>query len=153
MKKISQTLLLASFILFLIPTVLLAQMTTVKADKVNSRKGPGTKYSIKWEYGEGMPLKILQLNKNWVKVKDFENDTGWIHKSLVHYKPHVIVKANKNKKKKVNIRKGPSTKNPIVGEAYYGVVFETLDQKFGWIKVKHQTGLIGWVNEQLLWGY
>lgn len=152
MKKITRTLLLASIIL-LLPTLTLAKMTSVKGDNVNSRKGPGTKYSIKWEYGTGMPLKILQRNNNWVKIQDFENDTGWIHKSLLHYKPHVIVKANKNKNKKINIRKGPSTKNKVVGEAYYGVVFETLDQKSGWIRVKHETGLVGWVNEQLLWGY
>ncbi len=152
MKKIARTLLLVSIII-LLPTFLLAQMTTVKGDKVNSRKGPGTKYSIKWEYGQGMPLKILQRNKNWVKIKDFENDTGWIHKSLLHYKPYVIVKANKGKKKKINIRKGPSTKNRIVGEAYYGVVFETIEQKSNWIKVKHETGLVGWVSELLLWGY
>lgn len=152
MNKITITLLL-TIVIFLLPTILLAQMTTVKGDKVNSRKGPGTKYSIKWEYGNGMPLKILQRTKTWIKVQDFEKDTGWIHNSLLHYKPHVIVKANRSKKKKVNIRKGPSTKQTIVGEAFYGVVFETLDQKPGWIKVKHQTGLTGWVSKPLLWGY
>lgn len=152
MKKITISIFITALLL-IIPTLLLAQMTTVKGDKVNSRKGPGTKYTIKWEYGDGLPLKIIQHKKNWVKIKDFENDTGWIHKSLLHYNPHVIVKANRGKKKKINIRSGPSTKNKIIGEAFYGVVFQTVERKSGWIKVKHQTGLQGWVNENLLWGY
>jgi len=151
MKKKIAFALLFSFLL--LPSILMAQMTTVKGDNVNSRKGPGTKFSIKWEYGNGMPLKVLQREKDWIKIQDFEKDTGWVHNSLLHYSPHVIVKANRKKDKKINIRNGPGTQNKIVGEAYYGVVFETLERKSGWIKVKHETGLVGWVSEKLLWGY
>lgn len=135
------------------PTLGSAEMVTVRGDKINLRKGPATKYSVKWEYSDGFPLKVLQRKKNWVKVKDFENDTGWIHKKLVHYRPQVIVKANKNKDKKINIRKSPNTKSEIIGEAYYGVVFKTLKQRSGWVNVEHESGLIGWINGNLVWGY
>ncbi len=130
-----------------------AEMTSVKGDKVNLRKGPGTKYSILWEYGDGSTLRVVKKQGNWVKNRDFEKDSGWIHKSLLQYSPHVIVKVNKNNKGKINIRKGPGTANAVVGKAQYGVVLKTLQRKSGWIKVEHETGLTGWIKESLLWGY
>ena len=130
-----------------------AEMLSISKDGVNLRSGPGTKYEIKWEYGEGFPLRVVSKKGDWYKVKDFENDTGWIFKSLLSPDGHMIVKVNKNKNKKVNIRSGPGTKFNIVGKAYYGVVFRTLEQKSGWAKVKHDTGLVGWVKRSLLWGF
>lgn len=130
-----------------------AEMTSVKGDKINLRKGPGTKYSILWEYGNGYPLQVIKKQGNWVKIKDFEKDTGWIHKSLLQYSPHVVVKVNRNTNGKINIRKGPSTSKSIVGKAQYGVVFKTVKRKSGWINVEHESGLKGWIKESLLWGY
>jgi SH3-like domain-containing protein len=145
--------LLSSLLLFTIVSVATAEMISIKGDKINLRKGPGTKYSILWEYGNGYPLQIVKKNGNWIKVKDFEKDSGWIHKSLLNYNPHVIVKVNRRNMGKINIRKGPSTSQPIVGKAQYGVVFKTLNRKSGWINVEHESGLNGWIKESLLWGY
>jgi len=130
-----------------------AKMRSIDGEKVQLRSGPGTKYSSKWEYGNGFPLKVLSQKGSWVKVKDFENDTGWVFNKYLTPKPHMIVKVNKGKKKKINIRSGPGTKYKTVGRAYYGVVFETLGQKNGWAKVKHESGLTGWIKRSLLWGY
>jgi len=134
-------------------TIVHAGMTTVKADKVNLRKGPGKSYSILWEYGNGFPLKILKKKGDWVQVSDFENDKGWVHKSLLYYSPQVIVKVNRDSEKKINVRKRPGTSSTIIGKAYYGVVFKTLGKKSGWINVEHESGLSGWVKDSLLWGY
>lgn len=141
------------FILLFLVNAAAAEMVSIKGDKINLRKGPGTKYSILWEYGNGYPLQIVKKSGNWIKVKDFEKDSGWIHKSLLNYNPHVIVKVNRSSNGKINIRKGPSTSQPIIGKAQYGVVFKTLNRKSGWIHVKHESGLSGWIKESLLWGY
>lgn len=130
-----------------------AEMLSVTSDGVNLRSGPGTNYEIKWEYGKGFPLQVVTKKGDWYKVKDFENDSGWIYKSLLSKKSHMIVKVNKKSSKKVNIRSGPATNFQIVGKAYYGVVFETLLQKNGWAKVRHETGLEGWIKRSLLWGF
>ena len=142
-----------STFLILSVTSAMAEMISVKGNKINLRKGPGTKYSILWEYGDGYPLEIIQKKGNWIKVKDFEKDSGWVHKSLLNYSPHVIVKVNRNNNSKINIRKGPGTSEQIVGKAQYGVVFKTLTRKSGWINIEHESGLKGWIKENLLWGY
>lgn len=131
----------------------LAKMVSVIGDNVNLRSGPGTKYSVKWKYGSGFPLKVLEEKGGWLKVEDFEGDSGWLYEKLTSRNGHMIVKVHKNQNKKVNIRSGPSTKYKIVGKAYYGVVFKTIKQQNGWAHVKHDSGLEGWIKRSLLWGF
>ncbi len=152
MKKI---LLFIVFFLFIFSLSIsaLAEMVSVAGDNVNLRSGPGTKYSIKWKYGSGFPLQVLQEQGDWVQVEDFEKDSGWLSKKLTSSNGHMIVKVNKDENKKINIRSGPGTKYKIVGKAYYGVVFKTIKQQEGWAQVKHDSGLEGWIKRSLLWGF
>jgi len=128
-------------------------MVSVAGEKVNMRKGPSTKYAVKWELGKGFPLRVIGSQGNWLKVSDFESDVGWVYKKLVNRNPHLVVKVNKKSRKRANIRSGPGTKYKIVGKAEYGVVFKTLQRGDGWVKVQHEQGLTGWVKRSLLWGW
>jgi SH3-like domain-containing protein len=128
-------------------------MVSVAGEKVNMRKGPSTKYAVKWELGKGFPLRVIGSQGNWLKVSDFESDVGWVYKKLVNRNPHLVVKVNKKSQKRANIRSGPGTKYKIVGKAEYGVVFKTLQRGDGWVKVQHEQGLTGWVKRSLLWGW
>lgn len=142
-------LLQVVFLCFLFsPAHALAQMTSIKEDKVNMRAKPSTTSPILWELGEGFPLVVLKKKKYWLKVKDFEGDVGWVYRKLTSNRPHLIVK-----KDLVNIRKKPTSGSMLVGKAKYGVVFATLKQYKGWVKVKHQSGLTGWIRRDLLWGW
>ena len=147
------TALLLTFLMLFITIPVHGKMMTINGDKVNLRTGPGKTYSVKWEYGSGFPVKVVEKRGKWIKVKDFEGDTGWVHNSLLQNHPQMIVKVNKGQDKKINIRSKPGTKNKIIGKAYYGVVFETLSNKSDWVKVKHESGLTGWIKRSLLWGY
>jgi len=125
------------------------RLVSVAGERVNMRSGPGANHAVLWELGEGYPLKVLGTKGKWLKVADFEGDVGWVAAKLVNRKPHLIVK-----KPVVNIRSGPGTKYKLVGKANYGVVFKTLKQgRNGWVKVKHENGLSGWVKRTLLWGW
>lgn len=150
-----ETLVLSLVLLSLLlikPGDVRTEILAVQGDKVNLRNNPDQKADILWEYGNGFPLEILKSSGDWRMVKDFENDTGWIHKSLLKKAQQVIVKANKNEEIKINIRSGPGTNNPVIGHAYYGVVFSTVQRKGPWVQVHHDSGLTGWVKAELLWG-
>lgn len=151
-KQVTSLLTFSLFTLFSLSPAI-AKMASIQGVKVQLRSGPGTQYTAKWQYGDGFPFKIIDRKGKWIKIKDFENDTGWIYKKYTANTGHMIVKANKGKKRKINIRKGPATKYKVIGQAYYGVVFKTLEQKQGWAKVKHESGLTGWVKRSLLWGF
>jgi len=129
-----------------------AQILSVKGNNINLRVEPSTASTVKWQFSHGFPVQIIERKGDWVKVSDFEQDVGWIYGSLLSEKPYVIVRAHRNSKTKINIRKGPSTKTTVVGKAFYGVVFEVLEKKDNWVKVRHESGLEGWVSANLVWG-
>lgn len=135
------------------PDIGLSETLSIQGDKVNLRISPDQKSRTLWEYGNGFPLEVLKKQGDWVMVKDFENDSGWIHKSRLQKSHQVIVKANKNDEKTINIRSGAGTDHQIVGNAYYGVVFSALEKKGMWIQVRHESGLTGWVKLDLVWGF
>jgi SH3-like domain-containing protein len=146
--KYTKLLALATLFLFITTVAAHARMVSVAVSKLNLRSGPGTRYAVQWEYGKGVPLKVLQSKGSWSKVQDFENDVGWVYKKMVKRSPHMIVKG-----KRVNIRSGPGTNFKLIGKADYGVVFTTLKQESGWAKVKHENGLVGWIKRNLIWGW
>lgn len=141
-------LLFGIFVILFSVSVCHSRMVSIANEKVNLRSGPGKKYSVLWELGKGFPLQIVSSKGNWLKVTDFEKDTGWIYKKLITDKRHLIVK-----KKRVNIRNKPGKNSNIIGKANYGVVFRTLETKKGWAKIKHENGLTGWIKRDLLWGW
>jgi SH3-like domain-containing protein len=124
------------------------EMVSVDRPKVNMRSGPGTNYPILWELGQGYPLMVIGRQGSWLKVRDFENDEGWVYQPLVGKTAHLVVK-----ERIVNIRSGPGTRFRVVGQAKYGVVLRTMERGSGWVKVQHENGLTGWVSRSLLWGW
>ncbi len=127
-----------------------SQMVSIVRDNVNIRSGPGKKYQVLWELDLGMPLRIVETRGNWYKVSDFEGDVGWVYKTMVTRTPHLVVRKGVGR---VTIYSKPASSAKIVGQAESGVVFRTLDRKTGWAKVRHQSGLTGWIQRDLLWGW
>jgi SH3-like domain-containing protein len=125
---------------------------SVNCEKAALMSGPGKNFQTLYEYDKGFPLKVISTKGKWVKIEDFEKDSGWIFKEFLADHPSVIVKANKNSERKINIRVGPGDTYKIIGQAFYGVVFEKLEQKNSWVKIHHDSGLTGWVQSSFLWG-
>ncbi|MCF6289818.1 MAG: SH3 domain-containing protein [Desulfobacterales bacterium] len=128
-------------------------MVSVARKRVNMRSGPGRQYLVRWQLDRGVPLLVRGTRGNWVKVRDFERDEGWIHGKLLDRRPHLIVKKTRNKTQRIDIRKGPGSGYELVGQADSGTVFQTLARKKGWAKVRHRSGLTGWVRREKVWGW
>lgn len=153
MKKKAFITLLFLLVFVLQTAAAVAEMVSIAGNNVNMRSGPGKKYKVMWKLGSGFPLKVLKRSGSWLRVQDFEGTIGWVSKRVVNKTPHMIVRVNRKTKKQINVRSGPGTSNRIVAKAYYGVVFKTLQQKDGWVQVRHEKGVTGWVKKTLLWGY
>ncbi|MDR0476895.1 MAG: SH3 domain-containing protein [Desulfobulbaceae bacterium] len=135
-----------------------ATMLAVARDGVFLRDAPDSNGKTLWKYEKGFPLEITGKRGDWRKVKDFEGDGGWLLAADLNKEPHMVVRANKHSggKLKVNIRKGPGEKFDVVGEAVYGSVFMTLEQKHNWVRVRHvEPGVEveGWIKHNMLWGF
>jgi SH3-like domain-containing protein len=124
------------------------EMVSIKGATVNMRAGPGTDSEVRWELPRGYPLQVLRRNGNWLEVRDFEDDRGWVARSLVGKAPHMVVKVSTAK-----IRSGPGTRYRVVGRAEYGELLRTLERRADWVRVKREAGQSGWIARRLLWGY
>ncbi len=146
-KKIQKILFVFASGLFLATSALAADFLSVTTDNANVRTGPGTNYPVTMELFTGYPLKVLKQEGEWYKITDFEDDSGWIHDSIVKTNDSVIVDAIKS----VNMRSGPSTKDAVVADVERGVVLKRIETQGKWVKVQHSSGTVGWIYGQLLW--
>ena len=65
---------------------------TLRYDKVNLRQGPSTEYPVKIFYTKKyLPVLVQDKSENFRKIKDHENNTGWIHISQLSKKKAAIV--------------------------------------------------------------
>jgi SH3-like domain-containing protein len=134
-------------IMLLMPVLAFAeQRLSVIASIANMRSGPGTKYDVLWQVEQYHPVKIVKTKGNWYKIKDFENDVAWIHKSLLGEVQGVITK-----KAKCNVRSGSTKKSQILFTVEKGVPFKILAKKGSWLKIEHADGDVGWIYKTLVW--
>ncbi len=146
-KSSSIILLLVIFHLSLFLTALdvSAERLSVKSNTANIRSGPATTYKVLWQIEKYHPVDVIKKKGNWYQFKDFESDSGWIHKSLLSNMATVITKKN------CNIRSGPGTKYKIAFTTEKGIPLKIIEKKEKWLHVQHADGDKGWINKPLVW--
>ena len=134
--------------LFALTSAVAQKMVSVKGTIVNMRAGPSTNTKILWELDKGYPLQVIKRQGRWLQVRDFENDRGWVARSMTSSTPYHVVTS-----KIANIRSGPGLKYRIVGKAEHVELMRTRGKKAGWIQVERSGGQTGWISKKLLWGW
>lgn len=56
----------------------------VSANSVNVRTGPGMGYRKVFSMEKYYSFKVIKRNGAWIKVKDGDNNTGWLHRDYCH---------------------------------------------------------------------
>ena len=143
MKNYSILLIL---IIILVAGTALAQRLTIVAPVANIRSGPNTDSDILWKVEKYYPIFVIKKSGSWYQFRDFEEDKGWVHKSLVGK-----VKAVITKKDLCNIRAKPGTKEKILFTVEKGIPFKVLKNKGRWLNVEHADGDRGWIHDSLVW--
>ena len=93
-----------------------------------------------------MPVIILDKSETWRKIKDFENNSGWIHISQLSKKKSAInIKNNSVLYKKSTIYSKPIARLEV-GRL---VLIKKCKEK--WCKITSGS-FKGWVFESSLWG-
>ncbi len=65
---------------------------TLRYEKVNLRQGPSRDYPVKIFYKKKfLPVLVQDKSENYRKIRDHENNTGWIHVSQLSKKKAAIV--------------------------------------------------------------
>jgi len=137
---------MVAVLLIICGTDALAERLTIKVPLANIRSGPGTKYDIIWNVEKYHPIVVLEKSGPWYHFRDFEEDEGWVHKSLVNKIPSVITN-----KEKCNIRSGPGLNYKILFYVEKGIPFKVIKRKGKWINIQHADGDRGWIHKSLVW--
>ena len=120
---------------------------TLKNDEVNLRLGPSFEYPIKLTYKKKyLPVIVLNKSETWRNIKDFENNSGWIHISQLSKKKSAInILDNSMLYKKPTIYSKPIAKLEI------GRLVLIKRCKVEWCKIT-SGDFSGWVYKNSLWG-
>ena len=120
---------------------------TLRSNEVNLRQGPSLNHPIKLVYKKKfLPVLILDKSYNFRKIKDHENNSGWIHISQLSKK-----KAALNNKDKSIIFRKPSEYSKPLAVVQKGRLCLINKCKIDWCKIK--TGqFVGWIKKENLVG-
>ena len=120
---------------------------SLKKDEVNLRQGPSFEYPIKLIYKKKyLPVIILDKSGPFRKIRDFENNTGWIHIALLSKKKTAInIKNNTVLYKKSTIYSKP------IAKLESGRLVLIKKCKVKWCKIS-SGGYKGWIVKNALWG-
>ena len=143
-------LFLFFFILFFLPKSFANEsinFLSLKNNEVNLRQGPSFEYPIKLIYKKKyLPVKILDKSETWRKIRDFENNSGWIHVSQLSKKKSAI-----NIKNNSIIYKKPTIYSKPIARLEVGRLVIIKRCKLKWCKII--TGdFNGWIKKKYLWG-
>ena len=62
----------------------LPRFVSLKADKVNVRKGPSSDHKVAWVFErKGMPVEITAEFENWRRIRDSDGQEGWILQNML----------------------------------------------------------------------
>jgi SH3-like domain-containing protein len=123
-----------------------AERVAVSVNEANIRSGPGPDYAVLWKVEKYHPLEVIEFAGVWLHFRDYERDSGWIHRSLVDRTPAVITKQNG-----CQLRAGPGSEQPVLIKIDKGIPFKVLKREGRWINVLHADGDAGWIHESLVW--
>ena len=120
---------------------------SLKKDEVNLRQGPSFEYPIKLIYKKKyLPVIILDKSGPWKKIKDFENNTGWIHTVLLSKKKSAI-----NIKNNSVLYKKPTIFSKPIAKLETGRLMLIKKCKVKWCKII-SGNFSGWIKKNYLWG-
>jgi SH3-like domain-containing protein len=120
---------------------------TLRYDEVNLRQGPSKEYPIKIFYKKKfLPVLVQDRSDNFRKIKDHENNSGWIHISQLSKKKAAIITTNET-----IIFNSPTIYSKPLVILENGRLCLIKKCKDNWCKIK--TGKYkGWVKKEVLWG-
>ena len=120
---------------------------TLRNDKVNLRQGPSFEYPIKLFYKKKfLPVLVQEKFENFRKIRDHENNTGWIHVSQLSKKKAAIVIDDE-----AYIFSSNTIYSKPLAISKNGKLLLIKRCKKDWCKISSKN-IKGWIKKESLWG-
>lgn len=125
------------------------ELVSVRNAGTPLQASPEANSEVLWKLQTGFPLQVLERQNTWLKVQDFEGDSGWVSRDATSTTAYHVVRV-----KAANLRAGPGTEHDKVGFAHYGDVLRTSLRQGEWVEVQHPRGKgKAWIASDLVWGW
>ena len=138
------------FFIFVSPTSIHAfdeHFLTLRNDKVNLRQGPSFEYPVKLFYKKKfLPVLVQDKSENFRKIRDHENNTGWIHVSQLSKKKAAIVVDDN-----AYIFSSNTVYSKPLAISKNGKLLLIKKCKKDWCKISSKN-IKGWIKKESLWG-
>ncbi len=144
------------------PTVSEKLYAWIDGSKVNVRNGPGTNHPVRLQLGQGQKVEVLGADGHWCHIKTPGGQTGWVAGWVISFLPpgeeitteqngkKIAVKVGWVARPEVNLRAGPGTNYPEIGELVFSTQVIITDKQGDWYKVLLDNGKTGWVAAWLI---
>lgn len=131
--------------------LLLPRFVTLKADRVNVRRGPSNEHKVSWVFTrKGLPVEIVAEFEHWRRIRDSEGAEGWVYHSLLSGRRGVVV-APWSGAKPVPLLDAEAAGAKPVALLDSGVMADVESCTGAFCRISIE-GHDGWVDQANLWG-
>lgn len=123
------------------------RFVSLRADEVNIRTGPGSRYPVEWTYQRrNMPVEVISEFDVWRKIRDWEGTEGWVNKAMLSSRRTVLVTGEVRA-----LRRDRSAAATAIARLEPGVIARVLKCEGEWCKIE-AGGYEGWILRTEAWG-
>ncbi len=125
------------------------RFVALRADEVNLRVGPDTRFPIEWTYQRrDLPVEVVREYNQWRRIRDIDGTEGWVHQSTLAGRRTMLVRGEQR-----TLRRGDSADSGVVAHLQAGVVGRIRKCAAGSAWCEVQVGdLRGWLRRNEIWG-
>ncbi|MEZ5926158.1 MAG: SH3 domain-containing protein [Hyphomicrobiaceae bacterium] len=136
------------------------RFVSLKSDRVNVRKGPGTDYPIAWVFQKaGLPVEVVREYGAWRQVRDSDGTEGWIIQNLLSGRRTAVVTPWKRTQKSASqtaarptaLHADASTDSAVIAYAEAGTLAGLIACDKTWCEIS-VADRRGYVEQSQLWG-
>jgi SH3-like domain-containing protein len=121
---------------------------SIAAGRANMRTGPGETYPATWLYvRRDLPIQVVEVYRNWRKVRDPDGETGWMLVSLLSDTRTAIVRGDSP----APMHEQPDEASRVRFRAEPGVVGRISRCSDGWCRFA-VGGRDGYIRVDRIWG-
>jgi SH3-like domain-containing protein len=133
--------------------LVLPRFVSLKADRVNVRRGPNKDNEVAWVYTRaGLPVEITAEYENWRRIRDWEGAEGWVYQSLLSGRRTALVSPQaKTADELVPIYERADARSNVAARLQSGVLATVKRCSGTWCRIAGD-GFDGWIEQERLWG-
>jgi SH3-like domain-containing protein len=123
------------------------RFVSLKSNEINLRVGPSINYPINIKYvKKNLPIEVIDEFDVWRKIRDHQNNTGWIKKGLLKGDRYVLTGIRNNEAKIFNRPRGRN-----IGIIKKNNILKLETCLRNWCYISHQN-ITGWLSKDDIWG-